>query len=53
MNLNKLSEFRFGNTRQIEVKRRNLDLDKSQNIRESAVERNKQFNMSQNLFSII
>lgn len=53
MNLNKLSEFRFGNARQVEVKKNKIDLNQSQNIRESAVERSKQFNMSTNLFSIL
>jgi hypothetical protein len=41
MNLNKLSEFRFGNARQVEVKKNKIDLNQSQNIRESAVERSK------------
>jgi hypothetical protein len=50
MNLNKLSEFRFGNTRQVVDRKEN---DKPSSIRESAVERSRSANMGTNLMSII
>lgn len=53
MNLNKLSELRYGCARQIDHKPQSERVSRMSNIRESAVERNRSNNMGSNLLSII